>query len=52
MVVLVASAQVKPNADGAFADYFEQQLLPSLRVKGPSSRLRWLPRAWRPARAL
>jgi len=33
MVVLVASAQVKPNADGAFADYFEQQLLPSLRAE-------------------
>jgi heme-degrading monooxygenase HmoA len=33
MFVLVASAQVKPNAGGAFAQAFEQQLLPSLRMQ-------------------
>ncbi len=31
MVVLVASAQVKPNAGGAFATAFEDDLLSSLR---------------------
>jgi len=33
MVVLVISAQVKPNADAAFAQHFEQRLLPSLRAQ-------------------
>ena len=33
MMVLVASAQVKPNADEAFAQEFERQLLPSLQVQ-------------------
>src|SRR6266545_4500021 len=33
MFVLVASAQVKPNAGGAFAQAFEQHLLPSLHMQ-------------------
>lgn len=33
MVVLVTSAQIKPNAGGAFALQFEQQLLPLLRAQ-------------------
>src|SRR5919109_890643 len=33
MVTLVASAQVKPNAGGAFARAFEAQLLPSVRAQ-------------------
>lgn len=33
MVVLVASAQVKPNAGGAFALEFEQRMLPSLQAQ-------------------
>ena len=32
MIVLVASAQVKPNAGGVFAEMFVQRLLPSLRA--------------------
>ena len=31
--MLVASAQVKPNAGGAFAQAFEQQVLASLRMQ-------------------
>jgi heme-degrading monooxygenase HmoA len=33
MFVLVATAQVKPNSGGAFAQVFEKQLLPSLRAQ-------------------
>lgn len=33
MVVLVTSAQVKPNAGGEFAQQFEQRLLSSLRAQ-------------------
>jgi hypothetical protein len=33
MVVLVASAQVKPNAGGAFALEFEEQILRSLQAQ-------------------
>ena len=33
MFVLVASTHVKPNADDAFAQAFEQTLLPSLRAQ-------------------
>ena len=33
MVVLVTSAQIKPNAAGAFAQQFEQQLLSLIRAQ-------------------
>ena len=33
MVVLVMSTQVKPNADAAFAEQFENQMLPFLRAQ-------------------